>query len=81
MFRRLLGTAILAGIAVVGLSACSSEPCHHSPPPCCPIESAWVCPVDGSIGCEPSLCEHCGAVRMQRSGVDQQSTTTSYHVK
>lgn len=82
MFRRLLGSAILAGIAVAGLSSCTSEPCHHPcPPRVSRMESAWVCPVDGSIACEPSLCPHCGAVRMQRSGEDSQSTSTSYHVK
>ncbi|MEK7865717.1 MAG: hypothetical protein AAB434_03480 [Planctomycetota bacterium] len=81
MFRRLIGFTALVAFAVVGLSACSSEPCHHPPPPSCPIESAWVCPVDGSISCEPSLCPHCGAVRMQRSTGEQCSTETGYHVK
>lgn len=81
MFRRLFGTAMLAAIVVVGLSACS-EPCHHPcEPDCCPVESSWVCPVDGSIDCQPSTCPHCGAIRMQRTANDQQSTTTSYHVK
>ncbi|GEM_PF-3972926 len=81
MFRRLIGTVALAAFAVVGLSACSSEPCPPRPTHCCPMESAWVCPIDGSISCEPSLCPHCGAVRMQRSSDDQCSTETSYYVK
>lgn len=82
MFRRLLGSTLLAACAVVGLSACSSEPCHHPPPVhCCPLESAWVCPIDGSLGSEPSLCPHCGSVRIQKSTGSQSSTETSYHVK
>lgn len=80
MVRCLLSVAIAVAV-VVGLSACSSPPpCHH-PAPCCPVESAWVCPVDGSIDTQPGLCPHCGAVRVQKSVGTQASTETSYDVK
>lgn len=77
MVRCLLSIAVAV---VVGLPACSSPPCHH-PAPCCPVESSWVCPVDGSIETQPGLCPHCGAVRVQKSVGTQTSTETRYDVK
>jgi len=78
--RRLLGGALVGALAIVGLAACSTPPCHR-PAHARPLESGYICPIDGSIGDRPGLCPHCGSVRLQKSTDTQRSTEDSYYVK
>lgn len=79
--RRLLGGALVGALAIVGLAACSSPPPCHRHGHCRPLESGYICPVDGSIGDKPGLCAHCGSVRVQKSTDTQTWTENSYSVK